>query len=170
MKTSLLSSLLAAFLCIAALPAFADAGWTTNFQKAMDQASTENKAVLLDFTGSDWCPWCIKMDKETLDQPAFKDYAKANLVCVLLDFPNQKPQPGSVKAQNAKLQKQYKVDAFPTFILLSKDGKVLWSFPGYMEGGPGPFLAAINKVYHPNPTAAAATGDDFDAAFKKPAQ
>jgi len=169
MKTSLSGLVAAAMLLCASVPVFAEAGWTTNYEKAMEQANTENKAVLLNFTGSDWCPWCIKMKNETLDKPVFKDYAKQNLVLMMVDFPNQLPQPAFVKAQNEKLSKQFKVGGFPAFILLSKSGQVLWRQDGYLEGGPDAFLAQINKVYHPAPVAAA-SGDDFDSLFKKTAQ
>ena len=66
----------------------AAAGWDDDYEKAVAQAKAEKKMVLLDFTGSDWCGWCIKLDKEVFSQPEFKDYAKENLVLVEVDFPN----------------------------------------------------------------------------------
>jgi thioredoxin-related protein len=147
-----------------AVPAFAD-GWTTNYAKALEDAKTQNKAVLLDFTGSDWCPWCIKMDKETLDKQAFKDYADKNLILVTLDFPQTKPQPEKVQERNAMLSKKYHADGFPTFVLLSPSGTELGRQVGYLEGGPEAFIAFLNKHYHPAPGAAGG-GDDFDNAFK----
>ena len=61
----------------------------------------------MDFTGSDWCPWCIKLDKDIFSKPEFADYAKTNLVLVQLDFPNQKPQSDDLKKANAALQAKY---------------------------------------------------------------
>src|SRR5471030_1383064 len=90
--------------------------WLTNYEKAVAQAKAENKLVLMNFTGSDWCPWCIKMDKEVLDTKEFKDYADKNLVLVEVDFPNSKPQTDEVKKQNGGLKDKYNADGFPTFI------------------------------------------------------
>ena len=81
--------LLAAFISFLGIAsAFSqEAGWTDDYTKATAQAKAENKAILLDFTGSDWCGWCMKMKKETLDTPQFKTYAQQNLVLVTVDFP-----------------------------------------------------------------------------------
>ena len=76
---------IATFLAVAAVTssaAFAAAGWEDNYEKAMAKAKAEKKMVLLDFTGSDWCGWCIKLDKEVFSKKEFKDYAKENLVLV----------------------------------------------------------------------------------------
>ena len=155
-----------------AAPAFAgESGWTTNYTKAVEQAKTENKAILLDFTGSDWCGWCMKMKKETLDTPAFKQYAKRNYVLVEVDFPHNKPQSDVVKTQNENLSKQFKISGFPAFVLLDKDGKELGRQIGYLEGGPTQFITKMETFYKPAPGSATAyTGDDFDSFFKKPPQ
>ena len=75
----------------------ADLTWLTDLPKAQAEAKTENKLVLIDFTGSDWCPWCIKLDKETLSQPEFADYAAKNLVLVKVDFLRHTEQPDDVE-------------------------------------------------------------------------
>jgi thioredoxin-related protein len=161
----------AAFTLATALAFGDDAEWTTNYQKALDQAKAENKAVLLDFTGSDWCGWCMKMKRETLDKPMFKSFAAQNLVLVEVDFPRAKQQPAEVKAQNAQLSQKFQVTGFPDFIVLDKDGQLLWRQDGYLEGGPAAFLNELQKHYHPAATATASTGgDDFDSFFHKPAQ
>src|SRR5207249_2695874 len=80
--------------------ALAAAGWTDDYEKALAQAKADKKIVLLDFTGSDWCPWCIKLDKEVYEKPKFKEYAKDNLVLVTVDFPNGKHLTKKVKEQN----------------------------------------------------------------------
>jgi thioredoxin-related protein len=117
--------------------------WQTDLPKALTEAKSENKIVLLDFTGSDWCVWCIKFDKEALDTQAFKDYAASNLVLVQLDFPNSKPQSSDLKQANAQLQTQYKVEGFPTFVALNEDGKEIGRQEGYSAGGAKAFIAKL---------------------------
>jgi len=122
-----------------------DAVWTTNYQKAVAQAKAEKKLVMLDFTGSDWCGWCMKLNKEVFSQAKFKEYAAKNLVLVEVDFPQQKPQTDDVKKQNAQLQDQFHIEGYPTIIVLNGDGKKVGEL-GYMEGGPDAFVAALEKV------------------------
>ena len=134
-------------LLIAALlmsPAFAN-GWGEDYKAALAAAAKENKKVLLDFTGSDWCGWCIKLKKETFDQPAFKEYADKNLVLVEIDFPQVKTQNPEVKAQNNSLQQQYQVQGFPTLVLISPEGKVIKQQSGYIPGGPKGFIDWLNS-------------------------
>ena len=90
----------------------------------------------MNFTGSDWCPWCIKMDKDTLDQQEFADYAQKNLVTVTVDFPQHKDQPDDLKAANAALAQKYNVQGYPTLVVVKPDGTVVWTQMGYLEGGP----------------------------------
>ena len=123
-----------------------EAKWLTDFTKAAALAKTQNKPVLLDFTGSDWCGWCIKMKKETLDAAQFKKYAEQNLILVEVDFPNSKPQTEKVKKQNEELKTQYQVEGFPTFVLLDKDGHKLGEQTGYVPGGPEAFIAWVSSL------------------------
>jgi protein disulfide-isomerase len=123
-----------------------DANWLSDYNKAVDTARVEHKDILLDFTGSDWCPWCIKMDQEVLNTREFKDYADKNLVLVLVDFPQGKQPPQNVQDQNAALQSQFGAEGFPTFILVGKDGKVLGRQDGYLEGGPSAFIAKLESM------------------------
>jgi len=117
--------------------------WATDLPKALEQARAENKIVLLDFTGSDWCVWCFKFDNDVLSQPEFASYAKTNLVLVKLDFPNAKPQSDSVKKTNKDLQDKFKVDGFPTYVALTPDGKEIGRQAGYLSGGPQAFIAKL---------------------------
>src|ERR1017187_4674306 len=75
----------------------ADSAWLTDLPAARAQAKSENKIVLLDFTGSDWCSWCIKFKKEVLDTKAFQDYAAKHVVLVELDYPRKTAQPDALK-------------------------------------------------------------------------
>ncbi len=145
MKTPrfLLLSLVVSILT--ALPALAS-GWGEDYKAALATAAKENKKILLDFTGSDWCGWCIKLKKETFDQPAFKEYADKNLVLVEVDFPQRKSQDPLVKQQNDALQQQYHVEGFPTLVLLDPQGKVLKQQSGYIPGGPKGFIDWVNSA------------------------
>jgi thioredoxin-related protein len=130
------------FVCSAA----SKPGWTEDYDKALTEAKASGKLLLLDFTGSDWCPWCVRMDKEVFSKPKFKDWAKQNLVLVELDFPHSKFQSKKVQAQNEKLQKQFQVSGFPTMVLLGSDGKPRKVFGGYQEGGADAFVEELSKV------------------------
>jgi len=121
----------------------AESVWLTDLPKAEAQAKSQNKIVLMDFTGSDWCPWCIKFDKEVLDTPEFQDYAAKNVVLVKLDYPNKLVQSDDLKKANAALKTQYKIDGFPTMVVLNKDGKEIGRQVGYSEGGPKVFIAKL---------------------------
>lgn len=136
----------AAILLALSLAAEAKTGWIDNYTKALADAKASGKLVLLDFTGSDWCPWCIKMDKEVFEKPAFKTYAKEHLVLVDVDFPNSKPLTQKVKKQNDGLKEQFKVSGFPTLVVVDGDGNLVKKFPGYQEGGPEKFVGALSEL------------------------
>jgi protein disulfide-isomerase len=142
---SLFASLAAALLVAASATAFGATGWTDNYEKAMAQAKAENKKVLLDFTGSDWCGWCMKLDKETFSKPKFKDYAKQNLILVTVDFPQGKKLMKKIQDQNEKLKNEYQVNGFPTLVLLDADGKKLTQIGGYVEGGPDALISKLEQ-------------------------
>src|SRR5690349_9327424 len=91
--------------------------WLTDLPKAQAQAKKENKLVMLDFTGSDWCGWCIKLNKEVFSKPEFAKYAKDNLVLVEVDFPRRKEQTEQQKKANQELQEKYKIEGYPTIIV-----------------------------------------------------
>jgi protein disulfide-isomerase len=121
------------------------AAWLNDYEKAIAQAKAENKSVLLDFTGSDWCGWCIKMVDETLSKKEFVDYAGKNLVLVEVDFPNKKQLSEETKKQNEELKKKFGAQGFPTFVLVDKEGKELGKQVGYMPGGPSAFIAKLES-------------------------
>jgi len=140
---SFLTSL--AVLSILVSSSLAAAGWSDDYEKAMAQAKAEKKNVLLDFTGSDWCGWCIRLNDEVFSKAEFKKYAKDNLVLVEVDFPQGKRLPKKVKEQNDKLQKDHGVRGFPTIVVLDPEGKKLGEL-GYMEGGPKNFIAKLDEL------------------------
>ena len=121
-------------------------GWVTDYEGALELAKKGNRPILLDFTGSDWCGWCKKIDKEIFSTTAFQGYAKDNLVLLYVDFPNGKPQTDALKEQNEQLQNKFGVRGFPTLVLLDSKGKKIWENVGYMKGGPDALISAINKA------------------------
>ena len=124
----------------------AKSGWLTDYKQAQQEAKASNKLLLLDFTGSDWCGWCIKMDREVFSNPKFKEYASKNLVLLELDFPRRKPQSESERKQNEQLAGQYRIEAFPTLVVLNGDGKKLWENPGFFPDGVEAFIAELEKL------------------------
>jgi thioredoxin-related protein len=136
----------AAFIFIYGPFASAESDWLTDYKKAQQEAKAGNKFLLLDFTGSDWCGWCKRFDKEVLLQPEFKDFARDNLVVVELDFPRAKQQTPELKKQNRELAQQYEIVGFPTIVVLSADGQKLWRYDGYFPDGPAAFIAQLQKL------------------------
>jgi thioredoxin-related protein len=134
-----------ALLALTSTAALAAGGWDDDYDKALAKAKAEKKMVLLDFTGSDWCPWCIKLDNEVFSKTDFKSYAKENLVLVEVDFPNGKRQTKKLKQQNDKLKDEFGVKGFPTVIVLNSEGKKVGQL-GYQEGGPKPFTAKLDEL------------------------
>src|SRR5271170_3060960 len=113
---------------------FVHADWTTDYKAALVQAKAQNKLVLLDFTGSDWCGYCKLLDKEVFTQPSFKNFADKNYILVTVDFPHQTQLADDVKQQNEALGKQFQINGFPTLIVLDADGKELGRQVGYDPG------------------------------------
>jgi protein disulfide-isomerase len=137
---------IAAFVLLDGEFARADSSWINDYKKAQEEAKTSHKLLLLNFTGSDWCGWCIKFDREVLSQSPFKDYARNNLVLVELDFPRAKSQSPEVRKQNRDLAQQYEVVGFPTIVVLNSDGQKLWQYDGYFPGGAEAFVAELQKL------------------------
>lgn len=107
------------------------AGWDDDYEKTLAKAKAEGRSVLLDFTGSDWCGWCVKLDNEVFTKPAFKRFAKERLLLVELDYPQGKRLSKKTQEQNAELKNKYGVNGFPTLVLLSPDGKEVKRWGGY---------------------------------------
>ncbi len=119
--------------------------WMTDLPKALAKAKAEHKLVMMDFTGSDWCPWCIKLDKEIFSQPEFVEYAGKNIVAVEVDFPRRKEQSDEQKQANAKLAKRFGIEGYPTVIVLNGAGKKVGEL-GYQAGGPKPFISKLEEL------------------------
>lgn len=138
------------------------AEWETDFEKASRAASTAGKYLLLDFSGSDWCGWCIKLENEVFSKPEFKTYAEEKLSLALIDFPRRKSQAAAVKKQNAGLAEKYSVEGFPTIVLLAPDGKTVGR-TGYQPGGAAKYVEHLKGMIaeyekkHPKPAPPAPT-------------
>ena len=116
--------------------------WLTDFAKAKAQAKAEKKDLLVDFTGSDWCGWCVKLDEEVFSQDVFTASAPKDFVLVKLDYPQKTPQSAELKEQNKKLAEQYPVEGFPTILLMDAAGCV-YGATGYQEGGADKYLEML---------------------------
>jgi protein disulfide-isomerase len=124
----------------------ADRAWITDYKKAQQEAKADHRLVLLNFTGSDWCGYCIQLDKAIFSQPQFKNYANKNLVLVEIDFPRRKEQSLETRKQNAELAQRYQIEGFPTLVVLNGDGRAIWHYEGLYPGGIAAFLAELDKV------------------------
>ena len=126
--------------------------WETNLDKAMEVSKKTKKPMLLFFTGSDWCGWCIRLQNEVLKTPEFEKWAKENVVLVELDFPRRTPQTPELQKQNMELQQAFQVRGYPTvwFATATKiDGKVNLEqigSTGYVAGGPSAWLESANQI------------------------
>ena len=125
--------------------AAAKPGWFTSYELAQKEAQAKNRLLLMDFTGSDWCGWCIALDKEVFSKPEFKDYANKNLVLLELDFPRMKRMPPETAKQNEQLLLKYGIQGFPTVVVFDSAGKPLGAL-GYQAGGPQAFIAELEKL------------------------
>lgn len=147
-------------LVCATLPALgAQVEWLTDVEAAQARARRESKFVLLDFTGSDWCGWCMKLKSEVFDKPEFAAFASTSLIMVEVDFPHHKVQSPAQIRVNTKLAQVCGVKGYPTVVLLDQNGRAVARL-GYMPGGPKAFIAELQKIpglMPGNPGVAAAT-------------
>ena len=118
--------------------------WETNLEVALQKASKENKAVLVNFTGSDWCQWCFKLNDEVFKQKEFEDYAEENLVLVKVDFPKKIEQSMETKMYNQQLAQKFGVQGFPTIILFDKLGQPV-AKTGYQDGGAANYVRYLES-------------------------
>ncbi|RTY92441.1 thioredoxin family protein [Flavobacterium sp. GT3R68] len=126
--------------------------WQSDVKKAIEISKKTKKPLLLFFTGSDWCGWCIRLQKEVLKTPEFEAWSKRNVVLLELDFPRRTPQAEELKKQNSELQQIFGIQGFPTVWFVNatdKDGKVNFvqlGSTGYVAGGPMAWLDTANQI------------------------
>lgn len=132
--------------CLACLLAAGDAAftWTEDLDAAKARATAEKKDLLLDFTGSDWCVWCVRLKEEVMDLPAFAA-AGTDFVGVTLDFPRRSEQAPELAARNRQLQADYGIRGFPSIVLADAAGRP-YAKTGYQQGGPEAYLAHLAEL------------------------
>ena len=126
-------------------PASDSLDWKMNLEDAVQIAKEENKAVLINFTGSDWCKWCFKLNDEVFSQTEFEKYAADNLVLVKIDFPRSVPQTNETKMYNQTLAQKYGIQGFPTILIMDKAGNLL-AKTGYQPGGADNYVNYIQSL------------------------
>ncbi len=111
--------------------------WLTSSDSAMQTAARDNKLVMALFTGSDWCPYCVKLEKEVFADDEFAGWAEQNVVPLMLDFPKRTKLPQRLAAQNESLRARYEqhIEGYPTVLFLDGQGEVVGKM-GYARGGP----------------------------------
>ena len=137
-------SLIAGFTLLGA--SAAELEWLTDLAQAKSLAKAGNKLVLMDFTGSDWCPPCKQLKKNVFSSEEFATFAKAHLVLVEVDFPRAKKQSAELKKANQALSEKFAIEAYPTVIVLSPEGKQLSKDTGYGGTGAKDFVAKLEKL------------------------
>ena len=127
--------------------------WHDNVKEAVKISKKEKKPIMMFFTGSDWCGWCIRLQKEVFFKEEFKKWAGENVVLLELDFPRRKALSSVVKAQNTKLLRQFAIQGYPTvwFVNPGKDAQnnlqwVKLGRTGYVKGGPGAWISNANTL------------------------
>lgn len=113
--------------------------WESNLETALQKAKTENKAVLVNFTGSDWCQWCIKLSNEVFSQADFEKYAEENLILVKIDFPQNIKQSAETKLYNNQLAQKFGIQGYPTVLLFNSTGSLVLT-TGYQPGGAATYV------------------------------
>lgn len=112
-----------------------DVVWETNYQQAVERAEKENKLIMMEFTGSDWCPPCMMLKEQVLGKKQFIEKVKDKIVLLELDFPQNKEQSEELKKQNNELAEKHTVKAFPSIIFINPKGEVVKRFLGSVDMG-----------------------------------
>ena len=109
-------------------------------------AENSKKIVLANFTGSDWCVWCNRLEEEVFKTPEFLSWANKHAVLLRLDYPRNTEQLPALKAQNSQLAQIYNpyITGYPTVLFIDHEGNVLGKV-GYIKGGPQAWIAAANQ-------------------------
>ena len=142
-------SLAVGLYAMAGLVRAEDGLWLTDFEAAKAKAKAEKKLMLVDFTGSDWCGWCKRLKAEVFDKDAFKSEAPKRYILVELDYPHEKKLSEELQQQNKALSEHYKIEGFPTILMMDAGGQVI-AKTGYRAGGPEEYvkhLADFTAIY-----------------------
>lgn len=120
--------------------------WLTNYEEALDKAKQNSLPLILFFTGSDWCSWCNKLEKEAFDTNEFAQAAGNRFVFLKLDSPLYSPSSPQITAQNKQLQAKYDIRSFPTVIILDSTGQQQIGVTGYRPGGGLQYAEHLRKM------------------------
>ena len=148
MKKTLLPFIALAGLALGACATSTPEGWTDDFEAAKARAAAEGKLLLVDFSGSDWCGWCKRLDKEVFSKPEFLEGVKNDFVLVFIDAPRDKSLLSEkAKKQNPEVKKKYSeyVEGYPTVLLLAADGSFL-DKTGYRKGGAEAYVKHLAEL------------------------
>jgi protein disulfide-isomerase len=126
-----------------------EVAWTTDFPKAQALAKQTKRPIFMLFTGSDWCKWCVKLEREVFEDPDFIEKTAGKYVFVMVDRPRRKKLDPALEAANAKLCDKYQIDGYPTVLILNPAGDVIGEV-GYEKGGGKGFLKELNSVLGSN--------------------
>ena len=135
-------------VALTALLAFAKTstpeGWLDDYDAALKKAADENKHIVVDFSGSDWCGWSKRIGREVFTIEAFKKAAAEKYILLMVDSPRKKSLlTEKAKKQNPKLVRKYNIEGFPTVIVLDQKGEEVCRL-GYEKGGPANYLAKLD--------------------------
>lgn len=155
----LIQSAAAMIACVmfgAAMAAEADSdatpdGWGIRYEQAVEQSRQTGRPILAYFTGSDWCQWCAKFDKQVLQTDVFKQWAGEHVILLMLDFPKSRSQADDIKQQNIKLKEKYHVKGFPAVLFLNAAGDVV-NKTGYRPGGAEAWIRHADQLLTPTAT------------------
>jgi thioredoxin-related protein len=164
------ASLVLGTLAVLSAPAATTGGdnWIADFDAAVEVARKEGKDLFVDFTGSDWCGWCKRLDAEVFSHDAFLEPVRKDFVLVALDFPSSEEVKAKVPdpARNEELKEKYGIQGFPTILLMNADGEV-YAQTGYREGGPEKYVEHLDEIRSTGREALVSTKQlvaEFDAA------
>lgn len=118
--------------------------WHDSFETAQQASRDSGKPILADFTGSDWCSWCVKLKQDVFETPEFKDWASENVILLELDYPKRAAQSAATRRQNKELAERYGITGYPTVLLLDTEGDVLGKL-GY-KSGPSEWIASATPM------------------------
>ncbi len=137
-KNTILGILMLSLTAVAS----AKGSWLTSIEEGIKKAKAENKLVMVEFTGSDWCAPCMMMAKAVFGKEEFLKKAQEDYVLVKLDMPNSDKD---LKAANQKLMKMHKVTGIPTILLLDAEGKEFNRFTASKHPKVDLFLKRLKK-------------------------
>ena len=149
MKTRLFLLLSVSLLLSPALVAGEKAEWLTDYQEAVKLSKQTGKPILANFTGSDWCGYCKKLQRSVFSTSDFKEWAESSVVLLELDFPKYKSQERKLMLQNRRLAQKYGIRGYPTILVIDSNGKPMGNL-GYMPGGPDRWLNQAQKILDSN--------------------